>query len=418
MLLGMRIAFAAALVGFVGIVVLKGWAVAGGSLGFLPYRIVAHYPMSVIPLFIVMGYFAYFAGLSRDLFETARQWVGHLPGGLAIASIFGCAGFAACSGSSTAAAAVMGKVTIPEMRRYGYDPKLATGLVAASGTLAALIPPSTIIVIYGIITEQSIGTLLVAGFIPGIISALIYALMLYFRVRFSPRLARALPPASWKERFVSLRGTWGMLTLLGLVLGGLYIGVFTPTEAGGVGAFGAFLMALLLRRLNWSYLKESLLETGKTTAMIFTILVGVLIFLRLLALSGITKLFTVFMLSLPWPPLALLVGILFVFLILGTFMSAIGMMMITLPLVLPVVISLGYDPIWFGIIVVKMVEIAMITPPVGINVYVTQSVAPDVPLQDVFKGILPFLVMDILTVALLIAFPQIVLWLPSTRLTQ
>ncbi len=415
MFLGMRIAFAAALVGFVGLVILKGWAVAGGAVGFLPYRIVAHYPMSVIPLFIIMGYFAFYAGLTRDIFDAARKWVGHLPGGLAIATVFGCAGFAACSGSSTASAAVMGKIAIPEMRKYGYDQKLAAGVVAASGTLSSLIPPSFVIVIYGIITEQSIGALLIAGFIPGVISAFIYAAMLYFRIRFGRGgLAQTLPPTPWKARIISLRSIWGIVVLVLVVLGGLYTGVFTPTEAGGVGAFGAFLMALLLRRLSWSNIKESLLETGKTTAMIFTILVGVLILLRLLALSGITKLFTTTMLSLPWPPLAVLVGILFVYLILGTFMSGIGMMMVTLPLVVPVVVSLGYDPIWFGIIVIKMVEIAVITPPVGMNVYVTQGVAPDIPLQDVFKGILPFLAMDILTVALLIAFPQIILFLPRT----
>ena len=395
MFLGMRIAFAAALVGFVGLVILKGWAVAGGAVGFLPYRIVAHYPMSVIPLFIIMGYFAFYAGLTRDIFDAARKWVGHLPGGLAIATVFGCAGFAACSGSSTASAAVMGKIAIPEMRKYGYDQKLAAGVVAASGTLSSLIPPSFVIVIYGIITEQSIGALLIAGFIPGVISAFIYAAMLYFRIRFGRGgLAQTLPPTPWKARIISLRSIWGIVVLVLVVLGGLYTGVFTPTEAGGVGAFGAFLMALLLRRLSWSNIKESLLETGKTTAMIFTILVGVLILLRLLALSGITKLFTTTMLSLPWPPLAVLVGILFVYLILGTFMSGIGMMMVTLPLVVPVVVSLGYDPIWFGIIVIKMVEIAVITPPVGMNVYVTQGVAPDIPL--------------------LIAFPQIILFLPRT----
>lgn len=413
MFLGMRIAFAAALVGFAGLVVLKGWGVAGGTLGFIPYRIVAHYPLSVIPLFIIMGYFAYFAGLTRDLLGTARQWVGHLPGGLAIATVFGCAGFGACSGSSTAAAAVMGKVAIPEMRRYGYDPKLAAGVVAASGTLAGLIPPSFSIVIYGIITETSIGAVLVAGLIPGIVSALIYAIMLYFWARFRHGVAQQLPPASWKERLVSLRSTWGVLLLGGTVLGGLYTGVFTPTEAGGVGACGAFLIALLLRQLNWSNFKEALLDTGKTTAMIFAIMVGILILLRVLALSGLTKVFTLFMVALPWPPLAILVGILFVMFILGTFMSGISMMMVTLPLVMPVVTGLGYDPVWFGIIVIKMTEIAIITPPVGVNVFVTQSVAPDIPLYDVFKGILPFLVMDILTVALLIAFPQIVLFLPQ-----
>jgi tripartite ATP-independent transporter DctM subunit len=367
-------------------------------------------------MFIIMGYFAFFAGVTRDIFNTARHWVGHLPGGLAIATTFGCAGFAACSGSTIASAAVMGRITIPEMMKSGYDRKVAAGVVAASGTLASLIPPSTLIVIYGIITEQSIGTLLIAGFIPGIISAIIYAIMLYVRFRINPKLGPVLPPVPWKERFTSLKGVWGVLVIMTAVLGGIYTGIFTPTEAGAVGAFGAFTMALLMRRLTWSNLKESVLETGKTTAMIFIILLGVLILLRFMALSGVSGTITTFATMLPLPPLAVLMGILLVFMFLGMFMSAIGMMMITLPLVTPVIASLGYDPLWFGIIVIKMTEMAAITPPVGVTVYAVKSVAPDIPLEDVFKGIFPFLAMDILTVGVLIAFPQIILWLPRTMM--
>ncbi len=411
--LGMRIAFATALVGFVGLWVIKNMGVAANVVGFLPHGIVAHYSLSVIPLFIIMGYYAFYAGLTDDVFFTARQWVGHLPGGLAIASVFGCAGFAACTGASTASAAIMGRVAIPEMRKYGYHPRLAAGVVAASGTLASLIPPSVILVIYGIITEQSIGALLIGGFIPGVISAAIYAVMIYTRVKISPELGQVQPKASWKEKIISLRRTWGVLLLIFLVIGGIYSGVFTPTEAGGAAAFSAFLMALFMRRLTMERLKESLLETGRTTIMIFSIIVGVLIFVRFLALTGLPNSFAEFILGLQVPRLLILLMILSVYVFLGMFLDAIGMLMLTLPIVFPAVVSLGYDPIWFGIIAVKMCEICLITPPVGLNCYIVRSVAPDIPLEEIFRGIIPFVAMDVLTVALFIAFPQIITFLPS-----
>jgi len=415
-LLGMRIAFATALAGFVGLCLMKNMGVAGKVVGFLPHGIVAHYSLSVIPLFIIMGYYAFYAGLTDDIFFTARQWIGHFPGGLAIATVFGCAGFAACTGASTASAAIMGRVAIPEMKKYGYHPRLAAGVVAASGTLASLIPPSVILVIYGIITEQSIGALLIAGFIPGIISAIIYAAMIYTRVKIHPELGTPQPGVSLKAKFFALKGTWGVLVLIVLIIGGIYSGVFTPTEAGGAGAFGAFLMALSMRRLTKERLKESLLETGRTTIMIFSIIVGVLIFVRFLALTGLPDTFTQFVLDLPIPPSLILMLILCIYIFLGMFLDAIGMMMLTLPMVFPAVTGLGYDPIWFGIIIVKMCEICLITPPVGLNCYIVRSVAPDIPLEEIFRGILPFIAMDILTVALFIVFPQIVTFLPSRML--
>jgi tripartite ATP-independent transporter DctM subunit len=414
--LGMRIAFATALVGFVGIWILKNMTVAGNVVGFLPHAIVAHYSLSVIPLFIIMGYYAFYAGLTDDIFFTARQWVGHLPGGLAIASVFGCAGFAACTGASTASAAIMGRVAIPEMRKYGYHPRLAAGVVAASGTLASLIPPSVILVIYGIITEQSIGALLIGGFIPGVISAAIYAGMIYTRVKISPELGKLQPKAPWKQRFYALKGTWGVLLLIVLIIGGIYSGIFTPTEAGGAGAFSAFLMALAMRRLTLERLKESLLETGRTTIMIFSIIVGVLIFVRFLALTGLPSSFADFIIALPLPRLLIILLLMSLYVFLGMFLDAIGMMMLTLPIIFPAVMALGYDPIWFGIIIVKMCEICLITPPVGLNVYIVRSVAPDIPLEEIFRGIIPFVVMDILTVAFFIAFPQIITFLPSQML--
>jgi tripartite ATP-independent transporter DctM subunit len=412
----MRIAFATALVGFVGLWVMKNMVVAGKVVGFLPHAIVAHYSLSVIPLFIIMGYYAFYAGLTDDIFFTARQWVGHLPGGLAVASVVGCAGFAACTGASTASAAIMGRVAIPEMRKYGYHPRLAAGVVAASGTLASLIPPSVILVIYGIITEQSIGALLIGGFIPGVVSAAIYAGMIYTRVKISPELGKLQPRVSWKKRFYALKGTWGVLLLIFLIIGGIYSGVFTPTEAGGAGAFSAFLMALFMRRLTLERLKESLLETGRTTIMIFSIIVGVLIFVRFLALTGLPATFSQFVLDLPLPRLIVILLIMSIYVFLGMFLDAIGMMMLTLPIVFPAVVALGYDPIWFGIIIVKMCEICLITPPVGLNCYIVRSVAPDIPLEEVFRGIIPFVAMDVLTVALFIAFPGIITFLPSRML--
>jgi len=335
---------------------------------------------------------------------------------LAIASVFGCAGFAACTGASTASAAIMGRVAIPEMRKYGYHPRLAAGVVAASDTLASLIPPSVILVIYGIITEQSIGALLIGGFIPGVISAVIYAGMIYTRVKISPELGAVQSKASWKERLYSLKGTWGVLVLIVLIIGGIYSGIFTPTEAGGAGAFSAFIMALAMRRLTLARLKESLLETGRTTIMIFSIIVGVLIFVRFLALTGLPGTFAEVVLALPLPRLVIILLLMSLYVFLGMFLDAIGMMMLTLPIIFPAVMALGYDPIWFGIIIVKMCEICLITPPVGLNVYVVRSVAPDIPLEEIFRGIIPFVAMDILTVALFIAFPQIITFLPYQML--
>ncbi|MBN1105729.1 MAG: TRAP transporter large permease [Deltaproteobacteria bacterium] len=412
-ILGTRIAFATALVGIMGIALLKGWDTAYQMAGYLPHGIVAHYSLSVIPLFIIMGYFGFHAGLTAEVFHTARQWFGHLPGGLAIATTYGCAGFAACTGSSVASAAIMGKMAIPEMLKYRYHPRLAAGAVAAGGTIATLIPPSVPLVIYGIITEQSVGLLLMAGVLPGIVSAMIYAFMIQLRCKINPSLAPALPAASWKARIVSLKSTWGIFAILIIILGGIYSGIFTPTEAGGAGATATLLMTLISGRFTWEGFKRSFLETGRATVMIFSIIVGVLIFVRFLAISGLPAAFSKAVVALPVPPIIILMGILGIFVFLGMFLDLIGMMLLALPIVFPVVVALGYDPIWFGVIVVKMGEICLITPPVGLNVFVVNSVAPEIPSQEIFLGIIPFLLMDFLTLTALIAFPQISLFLPS-----
>jgi tripartite ATP-independent transporter DctM subunit len=351
--------------------------------------------------------------LTRDVFQTARQWFGHFPGGLAIATTYGCAGFAACTGSSVASAAIMGKMAIPEMRKYGYQARLAAGAVAAGGTIATLIPPSVPLVIYGIITEQSVGLLLMAGLLPGILSAVIYAFMIQVRVKISPSLAPPLPAASWKARMASLKNTWGIFTILIMILGGIYTGIFTPTEAGGAGATATFLLAIFSRKLTWKDFKQSVLDTGRATVMIFSIIVGVLMFVRFLAITGLPAAFSNAVLAMPVPPMIILIGMLGLFVFLGMFLDLIGMMLLALPIIFPAVVALGFDPIWFGVIVVKMGEICLVTPPVGLNVYVVNSVAPDIPSQEIFMGIIPFLLMDFLTLAILIMFPQIALFLPS-----
>jgi tripartite ATP-independent transporter DctM subunit len=414
LILGMPIAFATAMIGVAGIFAIKSWSVATGTVGFLVYPLAAHYALSVIPMFILMGYFSYYAGLTGEIFSVGRKWVGHLPGGLAIATVFGCAAFAAASGSSTASAAVMGKVAIPEMLKYRYDRKLAAGVVAASGTLASLIPPSAILVVYGVIVEQSIGKLLIGGFLPGLLSAGIYAAMLYCWASLKPVMAPVAERFSWAERLAAMKGVWGILVIFFLVIGGLYFGIFTPTEAGAAGAFGAFLLALLSFRLTWANFVESLLETARATVMIFMVIVGVLIFMRFLALSGLSRAFIETVKDLPVPGWMILSGFLAFYVVLGMFMDAIGMLTLTLPLMYPIIIGLGYHPIWFGIIAVKMCEICLITPPIGLNVYMVRGVAPDIPLEDMFKGVIPFLCMDILTLAVLIVFPEITTFLPGT----
>ena len=416
-LLGMPIAFASALVGLAGIGLLKGWGVAFSLAGYLPYGITAHYSLRVIPLFIIMGYFAYFAGITSEVFKAARNWVGHFPGGLALATTFGCAGFAACTGASLAAAAVMGKVAIPEMQKYGYDNRLATGAVAAGGTLAVLIPPSIPLVLFGIITNQSIGVLLIAGVIPGILTAIAYSLLIYGQVKRNPSLAPSLDAVSWKTRFGSLKKMWGVLVIFCLIIGGIYSGAFTPTEAGGAGATFTFFLALFMKKMGWDTLKESLLETGRVTVMIFAIVVGILIFVRFLALTGLPASIAGAVVNAPVHPLIILTGSLMIYVVLGTFLELIGMMLLTLPIINPAIVALGFDPIWFGIIVVKMCEICLVTPPVGLNVYAVFSVAPNVQIEDIFRGIMPFLAVDIVTIILFIIWPDLITFLPSLMLS-
>lgn len=408
---GMRIAYATALCGLIGLWALRGYEPAAGMAGLMPYAEASHYSLLVLPLFVLMGYLAHHAGITRNIYWAARQWLGHLPGGLAIATIFGCAGFAAACGASTASAAVMGRVAMPELKRYGYDEKIAAGCVAAGGTLATMIPPSVIMVIYGFIAEQSIGALLLAGILPGLLQATTYSVMLYIRFRINPALGPSISGISWTDRFKSLSGTWGIFVLILIVLGGIYTGFSTPTEAAGIGALGAFVMAV--PRMRRGDLKTALLETARTTAMIFAIVIGVLIFVRFLAFSGMPEALLETVIDLDVNRYVVLIAILALYLVLGMFLDGIGMLLLTVPIVLPAVIALGFNPIFFGVLVVRMVEIGLITPPVGLNAFVLKGVAPDVPIRNIFRGCGWFVVVDIINVAILIMFPAIILFIPE-----
>jgi tripartite ATP-independent transporter DctM subunit len=414
--LGMPIAFVTATVGLAGLTVLRGFGAAAALAGTAPHSEVSNYALVVVPFFIMMGSFAGAAGITTDLYRMAKAWFGHLPGGLAIATTWGTALWSAISGSSTATAAVMGRMAVPEMIAHGYDRGLAAGAVAAGAAMDALIPPSVVMIVYGLLTESSIGPLLIAGFVPGFMEAGSFALLIYILARRNPRLAPAGEPVAWGERLGSVlrTGNWSFLAIFLTVFGGIYLGVFTPTEAGGVGAFGTFLAALFLGRLDRRTLREGLVETGRVSVMIFVIIAGVLIFSRFLAFSGFTRRSTDFIVGLGLPPILVLGGFLLVYLILGCFLDAIGMMALTLPIFGPVVEHLGFDMLWFGILVVKMIEVALITPPVGLNVYVLRGAVPALSTAEIFRGIVPFLWVQFANVLLILLVPAVVLWLPRT----
>jgi tripartite ATP-independent transporter DctM subunit len=414
LLSGMRIAFATAMCGFLGLWMLRGYDPAASLSATSIYGHLTNYNLLVLPLFILMGFFAYHAGITRDLYWTARQWFGHLPGGLAIATIFGAAGFAAACGASTASAAVMGRVALPELKKYGYDDKVSTGCVAAGGTMATMIPPSVLMVVYGFIAEESIGALLLAGILPGLLEAVSYAIMLLVRFRLNPALGPPIPGITWADRFRSLTGVWGMIVLVVLVMGSIYTGIATPTEAAGVGALGALAMAL--RRLSVRQFWAAMVETARATSLIFAIVAGVLIYVHFLGFTGMPGAIARSIVGLDLPPMVVLIGILTLYLFLGMFLDGIGMLLLTVPVILPTIQQLGIHPIVFGVLVIRMVEIGLITPPVGLNVYVLRGVAPDVSMGDMFRGCGWFVFVDLINVAILLAFPGIILLIPQTMI--
>jgi C4-dicarboxylate transporter DctM subunit len=410
---GMPIGFVMALVGWMGYVYLGSLEAGLNILGLTFYAGGSSYTLSVIPLFILMGQFAAHSGLGRDIYHTVDRWVGHRRGGLAMATIGACAGFAAISGSSLATAATMGTVALPQMKKFKYDQALATGTVAAGGTLGILIPPSTTFVFYAILTEQSVGKLFIAGIFPGLLLAMLFVLTIYIRVLLNPNLAPRGDKTSFKEKMVSLKGIWQMVVLFLLVMGGIYTGVFTPTEAAGSGAFGAFVFALGKKRLTRQNLAETLSQTAQTAAMIFIIVIGAYIFGYFLAITRIPSELAAFMAGLEVSKYFILAAVVILYTILGMFLEGFAILVLTIPIIEPLMMDLGFDPIWFGVMIVIMMEMSLITPPVGINVFVLKGVAKDVPMYTIFRGIWPFWLAMFVCLIILSFFPQIALLLPN-----
>jgi tripartite ATP-independent transporter DctM subunit len=436
-IIGVRVAFAAAIAGFLGLLWYftaklgfeKAFWVAVKMAGTIPHSKVSTSALSLIPVFILIGFLAYHAGLTRALFEAAKRWVGWLPGGMAVATVFSTAGFAAVSGASVATSAVFARIAIPEMLKLNYDKRFAAGVVAAGGTLASLIPPSAILVIYAIIVEQDVGALLMAGFLPGAVSALIYGGLVVGLAMTNKKYGPPIKGYSWGERLHSLPPTFPIFFVVAIIIFSVYGGWGTPTEAGSLGAFVVFCMAVY-KGMKWGNFREALMEAGKLTVMIFTIIWGVLLYVRFLGFADLPHAFADWISNLDQNPMVTLLFILLGYAVLGMFMDAIGMLLLTLPVVFPAVIALNGGPdvtaaesafgvsatgcaIWFGIIVVKMAEFCLITPPIGLNCFVVAGVRPDLSVQDVFRGVTPFFIADVITIGVLIAAPGIVLWLPK-----
>jgi tripartite ATP-independent transporter DctM subunit len=412
---GVNIGVGLGLSGFTGILLAINDRAALAQVATVPFSTTNSFTLAVIPLFILMGALATQAGLTTDLYKAAYNWLGKVRGGLAMATTLASAAFGAACGSTIVNAAVFTKMAMPEMTRFGYDKRLSAGCIAASGTLASLIPPSILMIVYAVITEQSVARLLVAGLLPGLLSAGVYLLGIHLIARRFPHMA-PVPDVTItrREKWESLKGVWGITFLFVLVIGGIYLGFFVPTYAGAIGAFGAFLIVLGKRRLNRATLIETFKDAGITTSTIFIIVIGGIIFARFLTYTGLVGDVSDWMLALGWPPIAYLMGFAVLYLILGMLIDPIAIMVMTLPIMFPIMTSVGYDPIWLGVIAIKLAEISLITPPVGLNVYVVRSASPvPMSLEQVFAGVTPFLLMDVVTLALLIAFPSIVLFLPS-----
>ncbi|MCP1337092.1 TRAP transporter large permease [Futiania mangrovi] len=417
LLLAVRVPIAVALgsVSFVGIAMLTSWRAAWGVLSAVPFNFLGDWSLSAIPMFLLMGFVASRAGLTDGLYKAMRVVFGPVPGGLAVSSVGACALFAAASGSSVATSAAMARIAVPEMLRYRYDPGLACGVIASAGTLGSLIPPSILLVIYGIFAQASIGELFMAGFLPGLLSALMFAGMIVVRVKLRPSLAPPLDERpSREEMFAALSELWMLPVLVLGVLGGIFVGLFTPTEAGAVGAVLAVLLAMIRGTASWEGLRQAIVETAISSTAIFVIAIGAVLFMRFMAFSGVPDHLSAAMLSVTDSQILILLQVALVYLLLGMFIDSIGIMLLTLPIMLPLVGGADIDLVWFGIIVIKLLEIGLVTPPVGLNVYVIKSaLGSEVSLTAIFRGVMWFIVADLITLGLLILFPQISLYLPS-----
>ena len=419
----MPIAFAMAIVGFFGFAILQGLSLDNlfdfrwkASLTLASNRVIEtaqEYSLSVVPLFILMGNFVTRSGLSQELYNAAYTFLGHRRGGLAMSTVVACGGFSAICGSSLATSATMAKVALPPMRKFGYDDSLATASIAAGGTLGILIPPSVILVIYGLLTETSIRELFAAGFIPGLLGVILYMLAVRWVVMRNPKSGPAGEKFTWAERMQALKGIWGVLLLFTIVMGGIYLGVFTPTEAAGIGAAGAFLIALLRGQLNLVKTYEVLSDTVRTSTMLFAVIIGALIFSDFINRAGLPVWLLEFVQSLDVSPMAVIIVILCIYILLGMVFESLSMLLLTVPVFYPLIDSLGFDLVWYGIVVVVVTEISLITPPVGMNVFVLSAVLKDIKTGTIFKGVTPFWCADIVRLALIVAFVPITLFLPE-----
>ena len=414
-LLRIPIAISMGVIGFLGVAYMRDWnfSPAMAMVETKVYETGRNYTLSVIPLFILMGNLVTRAGMSQELFRAAHAFVGHLRGGLAMATVVACAGFGAICGSSIATAATMSKVAYPSMKGLGYSDRLSTGSIAAGGTLGILIPPSTLMVIYGVMTETNIGKMFAAGLLPGILATVLLCLAVQWTVFRDPASGPRGEKCSWRQRLRAIEGVWAVALLFVLVMGGIYGGVFTATEGAGIGAFGALCLALYRRALTWRTLLDALVESGRTTAMLFVILTGALMFAEFVNYTTMPNDLKTLVSTLNLSPIMVITAICIIYVLLGTAMEELSMILLTVPVFFPLVVHLGFDPIWFGILVIVVVEIGLISPPVGMNLFVLKALLPDVPTSTLFRGVLPFVVADVIRLGILIAFPAISLWLPS-----
>lgn len=409
----MPVGFVMGLIGFLGFSYIKGFGPGSSILARDVFEVFSSYGLTVVPLFVFMGQLSFYSGISRRLYDAAYVLFGSRRGGLAMATVGACAGFSAISGSTNATAATMATVTLPEMKRYGYDMGLATGTVAAAGSLGILIPPSVIFIVYGILTEQSIGKLFAAGIFPGILLSGLFLIVIYVRVLLNPSLAPAGPKTSLRNKFKSFIGVFEALILFALVMGGIFLGIFTPTEAAATGAFFTLMLAIVRKQLSWDGFLKSIASTTRISCMVMVIVAGATVFGHFMAVTRVPFEISNWVADLPLPNFAIMLVIILIYLLGGCFMDAFAMIMLTIPIFFPVAETLGYDPIWFGVVIVLISEMGVITPPVGINVYVVYGVAEDVPLEVIFKGVLPMLLALLVCNLIILLFPQIALFLPG-----
>jgi C4-dicarboxylate transporter DctM subunit len=412
-MLKMPVAFTMAFVGFAGFAYLNGIESAYTLLAQDIYETLSSYPLSVIPMFILMGSLAFASGISQRLYRTCYTWLGQFRGGLTVATVVACSGFAAICGSTAATAATMGAIALPEMKKYGYDDKLATGTVASAGTLGILIPPSTVLIVYGILTEESIGKLFIAGILPGLILTLMFVLTVVLLCLHRPQLGPAGPKTTFKEKILSLGGIIEAILLFALTIGGLFLGWFSPTQAGSIGAFGAFLIGLFRGKLRFAQTINALRDGLRTSAMVLFIITGAAVFGHFLAISNIPFMLADWVGNLPIPPMAVMGVIVLIYFVGGFFMDSMALIVVTIPIFFPIVTRFNFDPIWFGVLVVMIGEMGVITPPVGVNVFVIKGIAPGVPLEVIYRGIMPFLAAIIVLTVLLMIFPAIATYLPN-----